>query len=301
MRAGARALSPGAALAACRFAHDAATMLVWGAFATLAALVPRDLADRVASRLRAFRVAATVLAVATVVAVVPLEAAAVGDGWTDALDAAVLRAVLLDTDVGHALLARAAAAIPLALSLVLPARLQPGATAASSGLLLATLALTGHAAMHEGWLGAAHRLNDAAHVLAAGAWLGSLVPLLLVMRALDDPSRRREAGVALARYSAAGHGAVALVLATGTLNTVLVLGRWPVDWTSPYQALLTAKIALVLAMVLLAVVNRYRLVPRMANDRDRALRALRASTMTEVGLGLAAIACVSVFGLLEPA
>lgn len=96
-------MSPDAALGACRFAHDVATMLVWGAFAYLAALVPRDLADRVDVRLRAFRVAAVAVAMAAAVAVLPLEAAAIGDGWVDALDATVLRAVLFDTDVGHAL------------------------------------------------------------------------------------------------------------------------------------------------------------------------------------------------------
>ncbi len=301
MGVGSRTVSPETALAACRFAHDAAAMLLWGAFAYLAALVPRDLAARAGARLRAFRVAAVVLAVATAAAALPLEAAGIGDGWVDALDAATLRAVLADTSVGHAWQAQGMAAVLLALSLAAPARAGLAATAAPSGLLLATLALTGHAAMHEGWLGVVHRLCDLAHVLSAGAWLGSLVPLLFVLRAVADPACRADAGIALRRFSTAGHVAVALALATGALNTALVLGRPPVDPASPYQALLAAKIALVLTMALLAVLNRYVVVPRMPRDRGQAVRALRAATVTEVGLGLAAVACVSIFGLLEPA
>ena len=293
-------MSPDAVLAMCRFIHDAATMLVWGSFVYLAALVPSDLAANIGSRLSGFRVTALTLAVVTTFAALPIEAAAIGDGWSDTLDATTLRTVLFDTSVGQVLQVQAAMALLLAVSLSIPARSQLGVTAVLSGLLLATLALTGHAAMHEGWLGLAHRFNDAVHVLAGGAWLGSLVPLLLILRALDDSSQRHDAGIALRRFSTAGHGAVALVIATGAVNTLLILGQWPLNWASPYQALLATKIALVLIMTLFALANRYLLVPRMAQDRIRAARLLRLATIAEVGLGLAAIACVSVFGLLEP-
>ena len=102
------------------------------------------------------------------------------------------------------------------------------------------------------------------------------------------------------RFSTAGHGAVALVIATGAGNIALVLKTWRLDGSSPYQVLLSAKILVVLVMTVLAIVNRYVLVPRMAVDRGGALRALRAATVAEIALGAAAIACVSVFGLLEP-
>jgi putative copper resistance protein D len=293
-------LDPEAALSICRFLHDASVMALWGAFALLWALVPAGLAHGIGRRLSTPRMVTIFVAVATILAALPLEAAAIGNGWADALDPATVRSVLFETSVGAALMAQGAAAVLLAATLVLPPRLRAGGTAAASGMLLATLALTGHAAMHEGFLGVVHRLNDAVHVLAAGAWLGALIPLLSLLRALGDRSRRRDAGIALRRFSAAGHGAVAVVMLTGVVNTLLVLGRWPTDWSSPYQAMLAAKIALVASMTTLAIFNRYVLVPRMAGSRGNAIRALRQATIAEILLGLVVVGLVSIFGLLEP-
>ena len=293
-------MSPDAALGLCRVVHDAATMALWGAFAFLWGLVPAALAETLGRRLATFRTVAVIAAVATTAAALPLDAAAIGTGWGDAVDPLAIRAVLFETSVGAAWMAQASAALLLAATAALPVRMKAGATALASGLLLGTLALTGHAAMHEGGLGAAHRLADAVHVLAGGAWLGALVPLLPLLRALDDGSHRDAAGHALRRFSLAGHVAVAVVVATGAVNTMLVLGRWPTDWTSPYQAMLAAKIALVLLMTLLALANRYLLVPRIARSPAGALRALRQATVAELVLGAAVVGLVGAFGLLEP-
>ena len=91
-----------------------------------------------------------------------------------------------------------------------------------------------------------------------------------------------------------------LVIATGALNTALVLGRWPTDWRSPYQALLAGKVAVVAAMTGLAVLNRYVVVPRMRGSRSWA-GAFAAAVRIEIALGVAAVACVGVFGLWDPA
>ena len=289
-----------AALAVCRFVHDAAIMLLWGASAYLAALVPRDFARHLERHFASFWRGTAVVAILTTVASLPIEVAGIGTGWRDVLDSATVSAVLFDTSVGHAWQVQMAAAFLLGVTVLAPNWGQPAFTALASGLLLVTLALTGHAAMHEGWLGAAHQFNDGMHVLAGGAWLGALVPLLPILRGLDSRAWRTEAGVALRRFSTAGHAAVALVIATGVTNTLLVLGRWPLDWTSPYQALLAAKIGIVAIMTFLAVANRYVMVPRMARDPIGSLEMLRLATLVEIGLGMTAIACVSVFGLLEP-
>lgn len=294
-------MSPDAALALERALHDAATMLCWGCFAYLAALVPRDLARAVGIRLRAFRVGAIILAAGTTMVALPIEVAGIGDGWSAALDWTTTSAVLFETGVGQAWQAQAILALLLAATLALPARHKTIATAVASGLLLASLALTGHAAMHERGLGVLHRLNDAVHVLAGGAWLGSLLPLLPILGALERPTEQAAAAVALRHFSTAGHVAVAVVMATGSLNTLLVLGRWPTDLASPYQALLGAKIGLVLIMVTLALANRYILVPRMKGRPLSSATALRRATVAEIALGFGVVGLVSLFGLLEPA
>jgi putative copper resistance protein D len=70
--------------------------------------------------------------------------------------------------------------------------------------------------MQDGWPGVAHRVNDAVHVLSSGAWLGALVPLLIILWRVDI----READLALRRFSTAGHVIVALVIASGVIDTL---------------------------------------------------------------------------------
>lgn len=293
-------MGPDAALAACRFLHDGAAMALWGASAFLWALVPTDLSATVAQRLSGAQTAAIAVAVATTLAALPIEAAFIGNGWADALDPATVRAVLVETSVGWTWMAQAIAALLLVATLALPIARRSGATALASALVLATLALTGHAAMYEGWLGAAHRVNDTVHLLAGGAWLGALVPLVLLLQTLEDRAKGRDAATALQRFSPAGHVAVALVIATGVVNVTLVLRRWPTDWRSTYQVLLAVKVALVAVMVGLAALNRYRLVPRLAHTPASTLRALRRATVAEIALGVVVVGLVSIFGMLEP-
>jgi putative copper resistance protein D len=181
-----------------------------------------------------------------------------------------------------------------------PRRIRPGATAAMAALLLSGLALTGHAAMHEGALGLLHRANDVLHVLSAGAWFGALLPVLAILRLVARPDCRGDAVTALRRFSRAGHAAVALVLASGAANVGLVLGRWPTDLASRYEALLDLKVLAVAGMVALALVNRYALVPRLGRHPEATSAALRAATLAELPLGLAAMALVAVFGLMDP-
>jgi putative copper resistance protein D len=108
------------------------------------------------------------------------------------------------------------------------------------------------------------------------------------------------ARTALSRFSGAGHFAVALVLATGTINTWLIVGGWPVSPDSTYQLLLRTKIMLVLAMVGLAIINRYVLVPLIESGRWP-LKLLCWSTIGEISLGFWVIGLVSYFAMVEPA
>ncbi len=159
-------------LAACRLLHDLSAMLLWGASVYLWALVPTNLARDVERRLQRARVVAIAMVVATTAVALPIETASIGAGWRDALDPAAIGAVLADTSVGHAWQAQAVAAVLLVAVLALPERGRRAGVALASGLVVAGITLTGHAVMHEGWEGVLHRLNDAVHVLCAGAWLG---------------------------------------------------------------------------------------------------------------------------------
>lgn len=293
-------MSPDAALNACHFLRNASTMLLWGASAFIWLLMPIELAREIDCRLRAVRTIAFGFAVATTVAVLPLLAGTFGEGWSDVLNPATIRDVLFETSDGRAWQAQAGAAFLLLTAFLAPSPFRSKLTVITSGLLLATFALTGHAAMQNGWPGAVHRVNEAVHLLASGAWLGALLPLLLTLKVFNDPAVREQANVALRRFSNVGHIAVLLAITSGLINMLLIVGHWPAIWSSPYQALLACKIAVVTMMIGIAIVNRYAFVPRLARHPSGAARAIRLGTMTEIALGLCAVVLVSIFAGMEP-
>jgi putative copper resistance protein D len=169
-----------------------------------------------------------------------------------------------------------------------------------TGLALAGFSLSGHAAANEGWLGALHEAVDAVHILAAGAWLGSLIPFFYWLDALRNLDHRRDATAALITFSNLGHAAVAITLLSGVANTWLILRDWPIHWHTPYQVLLCLKIACTIAMVWVAIVNRYVWVPRLKAQPVRAIETIRQRTVLGVVLGLTVVCLVSVFGMLSP-
>jgi copper resistance protein D len=284
-------------LALCRFVNFGAALFLFGAFAYLAMLVPKHLARDVAVLLRPAQEMAALAVLVSTAGLLPLTVASIGDGWADVLSWSTTHDVLFETDIGTAWFLRTVSCALVVLAVV--ASEQPAWTALAAAILLLTMPLAGHASMQQGLVGLLHRFNDSLHLLAAGAWVGALVPLLLILGRIDQPDWQHAAAQALRSFSLAGHFAVAIVLTTGVVNALLVLGHLPMDWTSPYQGLLAAKIALVLIMLSLAVLNRYILVPRLRR-RPAACRALLAATLVEIGIGLAVLGLVSAFGLLDP-
>jgi copper resistance protein D len=292
-------ISPHVALALVRLCFDAAAITVYGVSGFIVWIAPKRLGQAIAASTNFVIVAASSLAVLSTFAWLPIEAAMIGESWQSAFDRGTLSALLYDTAIGKAWLVRLALA--LLLTTALPWRSASIVRLALSGFLLATLALTGHANMDEGARGLLHMLNDALHVLAGGAWLGSLLALPDCLARLRDPAFCTEAKTALRRFSSAGHLAVALVIATGIVNTVLVLQRWPTDFTSTYQMLLATKIACVAGMTGLALINRYIFVPRMLTQPDRAIIQIRNGTYAELALGAGVLALVAFLGILDPA
>lgn len=278
------------ALAADRWIFAAAAMLVFGIAVFTGLLAPARLGDHLARRLRGLTIGSGLLAAAAALVWLSLDAATLGEGVT-------AMSLLTTTSFGRMWAGRSAVAVSLA---IIACGRSPRLTAAAAGLTLASLAFSGHARLDDGWLGVVHQANDAMHVITAGGWFGALVPLLPCLRALSAAEWRSDAVLALRHFSRAGHGAVAVALLTGIGNTALVLGRWPTDWLRPYQALLAAKIAAVAGMVALALLNRYRFVPRMRQDASTAIRAIALGTLAEIILGGAVLALVAVFGLLDP-
>src|SRR6266478_3654826 len=73
-----------------------------------------------------------------------------------------------------------------------------------AAVLLISLAGVGHAQIEEGVEGIIHVVSDAAHLLAAGAWLGGLVSLghiLLLHGREREPAQRSDLNEILLRFS----------------------------------------------------------------------------------------------------
>jgi len=169
--------------------------------------------------------------------------------------------------------------------------------------LMGSLAWSGHAAGSPGAIGDIHLIADVLHLVAAGAWLGGLLPLsLLFVLAIrqTDPSLASTLQVATRRFSTLGLLSVGTLLATGLVNTWMLAGSLPGLLETDYGRLLLLKIALFVAMVAIAGINRLRLTPP-GLPNTQAVHRLNRNTRIELALGLAIITIVSVLGVLPPA
>jgi copper resistance protein D len=287
------------ALTFCRFAHFLAAMLTFGMSAYLWAYAPERLTLALSPVVRRLALVAGLVALVTAFAWLALESASMADDWSAAIDPEAIAAVLTDTAFGrawslHLVLAAALVAV------VAFSRAGWAATSIASAALLASLGLVGHAAMQTGAEGALHRANHAVHLVAAGAWIGGLIPFAMCLRAYQRDDLRKDSVRAMAGFSFWGQLVVAAIVLTGVVNIALTSRHPPLPPTTPYRALLVAKLVIVAIMIALALFNRFVLAPRIKTSAN-ALATLRATSLAEIALGCVVIALVSVFALFDPA
>jgi putative copper resistance protein D len=232
----------------------------------------------------------------------------------DVADKEILWTILSETSFGGVWMARMLLAfVIVGVTAVRPFWIGiPGrdlVTAFPAAVLLVSLAGTGHAQIEEGWINLVHIASDAVHLLAAGAWLGGLVPLGFIL--LDHSVRDREPIVdvdrILLRFSIMGYVAVAALVTSGLVNSWFLVGSVTGLLTTVYGQILLGKLALFAAMLALAAANRFWLVPRMIETRaDPGQQAvwlgrLRHHVLGEQFLGLMVLLAVSILGTMRPA
>ena len=280
-----------------RLISDTALSLVWGG-GGLALVSAGVIRMRLFQMTRVPLCAAGMMAALAALTALFIQTADIASGWDAAIDPTLLKTVAFSTNTGLALVLRALTCL-LACCALLARYKKP--TILLSGLALAEAALLGHAAESWDFAGIIRMSNEALHILAGSAWLGALVPFLMIVRLAGQPELRADAVVSMRQFSWIGHGAVALVFATGLANSLQILGHPPVGLQSPYQVKLALKIAAVLAMAAIAIANRYVAVPMQRRHPQRACRLLIFGSLIEIGLGLSALALVASFGLDDPA
>jgi copper transport protein len=188
---------------------------------------------------------------------------------------------------------RGTAAITACLGAAAIATGRPWLLGVGALLAIASFALTGHAAAAEPRTVAATLI--VLHVAGAGFWAGSLAALLAILRRPDDAA----AGV-LARFSRFGIVAVLALIAAGVGFAVLQLDSPDQLVSSPYGRWITAKSALLVALLALAAWNRLRLLPALARGTMDAARRLRRTVTAEVVLIAAAIAAAALLAHTPP-
>jgi putative copper resistance protein D len=180
-----------------------------------------------------------------------------------------------------------------------------------TGALLASLAGVGHSQIGEGVPGVIHVTSDAAHLLAAGAWLGGLLPLGFILAHYGretDTARATDLDEILLRFSGMGYVAVATLIGSGLVNGWFLIGNVSGLFATPYGQLLLVKVVLFAGMLALAVSNRFWIVPSLTkartDDRNGSTAwtaRLRHHVLGEQFLGLMVLLIVSVLGTMRPA
>ncbi len=191
---------------------------------------------------------------------------------------------------------------------------QEALVALLAGAYLGSLAFAGHGEEGLGLERNLHLAADFLHLIAAGLWLGGLIPLALLLVYLGR--FREEAWAAAAyhasrRFSNLGIVAVGTLLISGIVNTSFLIGDMQSLIETSYGRLLLLKITLFAAMVCLAGVNRQYLLPRLCGDVEtelteagsgpRTTQWLVRSSLAEIVLGIGVIIIVGMLGIMSPA
>ncbi|HEX2026268.1 MAG TPA: copper resistance protein CopC, partial [Actinomycetota bacterium] len=201
----------------------------------------------------------------------------------------------LPTTVGRALLFRAGA-IAVAGAALLPSaspRARRWALAvaglAAAGAMLAHV-VAGHAAARGETFPKV--MAQWVHFVAVGVWLGGLAALLLGVRGEESDTKAR----AVRRFSAVALFALAAVVGTGIVRSINEVGSWEALFSTGYGRLVLVKIALILGLIALGAVNRYRNVPAARTS----LAGLRRVSKTELVLAVGALGAAAALATLVP-
>ena len=253
---------------------------------------PSELVSR---RLRAIMAVSLGVALLAGIAWLGLQTQAMAETQSFAETAAAVPAVLFGTRFGQVLCLQAAALAGAAL--LVAANVRFSALAA----LLAGLAVLLEAG-HSHAFAMAHGLSplllsQSAHLLAAGAWLGGLLPLLVVVAhaPLDM------AGRSLRRFSALAATAVCLLAGTAILQGIELSGSLNGLFGTAYGAVLLIKAALFAVLIALAANNRLRLTPALVSrEAEGTRRSLALSIGIETAIGLVVVLAAAGLSGLEP-
>jgi putative copper export protein/mono/diheme cytochrome c family protein len=139
---------------------------------------------------------------------------------------------------------------------------------------------------------------DIVHLLGAGAWLGGLVPLLMVVQAAPA-----KAGATAARwFSPLGQWCIGALALSALFQGWVLVASIPGLIGTAYGWLVIVKILLFVVLLGFACANRYKFAPALLDDDPvTARRTLLRSMFLQTGCAVAIIVAAVVLSELPPA
>ncbi len=169
---------------------------------------------------------------------------------------------------------------------------------------LAMTTLMSHSAASPGDVRTPAIASDFVHLAAAAAWVGGLIYLAAVavpvlLRELSGEDRRAAFAAVVPRFSTIAFLSAGALVVTGLFSgwmqvTIPAATRTPYGWT------LVAKVALLVPLFALALINAYIVSPKLTWD-DGASHRLRRFVTIEAALAVAVLLAVGWLASLEPA
>jgi copper transport protein len=149
---------------------------------------------------------------------------------------------------------------------------------------------------------------DWLHLTAGSIWIGGLIGLLVLWWRVGRERRVAALGRVVPRFSRVAFGSVMLLLASGTVVSILRLPTLGSLWETTYGIAILVKVGLLAAAMALAGVNLARTRPRLvaaAARKDEALgagaaRLLRRLVTGEVAIVVGIILAASVLSSVPP-
>jgi putative copper export protein/mono/diheme cytochrome c family protein len=269
-------------VASLRGAHLAALVSLFGTlvFLTLVARTAMaeapDDAARLRWRLLRLARASTVCALIAGAAWLVVETVIIAGADDVSSTLQALPVVAWHTQFGQWLLLRGA--LLLAVLPLLPPRRGPAVVAVVvAAIALSVQPMLGHAGAIGGSVGATLIGSEVMHLLAAGAWLGGLLPLFITIGVLPHDAP-------------VGLSAVVVLGGTAILQVTELMGGVAGLFGTGYGQVALIKLALFIVLLALAALNRLALTDRLAGPTpDAARRHMRASIATEAVLGAAVV------------
>ncbi|MBV8398661.1 MAG: CopD family protein [Acetobacteraceae bacterium] len=285
-----------------RGAHMISLVSAFGTLIALAVVMPAAFAkaDQTGEPTRASLVRlarySTVLALLTGLAwlVIQTRIIAGADSIGDTLHA--LPIVAVHTQFGRLLIARCVVLTAM-LPLLGARRTGLGIAICLAGTALGIQPAIGHAGAVGGSAGAALMGSELMHLLAAGAWLGGLLPLLIVLSSLPEQA----AITAFRGFSGVGIPAVLIIAGTALVQINALVGGLPGLLGTAYGHVALLKLVLFLVLLSLALMNRFALTARLAGPSPlTARRHMRLSVSLEMLIGALVVTAAAFLASTSP-